>query len=635
MKRVKYRDPNDLTTVASLQRAETVIKSFDPAAPGNDINDILEYCSIIKYFDNKVFLSSWDAETIISYTATVNQFRAVVGRFFHTVQGRDLSELYGQTDVLLKEDFIASISEYKVYERITPEEFSYFIEKNPQAMGLILRQSALVHKFGQVITEHLVNNIRFAELILRHFYAKKDGISKNHMPEELTEETRKDIIEKYIEWDHANVNYLKLISLQRKSIEDKTRLSARRRASERWKEHFGSGQNTMTFGVEILFCDQDVPIKESMDSSEMLETISYSRQWINENLDYPTLLNNFIYLFFFTDLYFRCEFLSNEKELSVFERLAGVHDKSEYPIGVAYRARNMRSVLQMIAYQEELRTHAIEIEGLFQWFFEEYLNQEFGIENYCYFAPSVHASDLEKIVLIASQIDAALKQFSLFVQNKTIDQELVEFSSSRVVDIPSLIEKKYVYSYGKTMQSKLFYLFSDQSMLGCTEKTKDQYTTLVSLIENEKVLLSDFAAFQQNFLNWLIEQGVLHVDEVGYLYVPHPLVDLMSDLYKKGSIVYSYCSKKERALIDGLIEKGELEVESRLFTRQEQDYYNYMMNARKFSNGRELRNKYVHGSYPIDPEIHRQDYIEMLKIMTLIVIKINEEFCLAFPMDKQ
>lgn len=41
-----------------------------------------------------------------------------------------------------------------------------------------------------------------------------------------------------------------------------------------------------------------------------------------------------------------------------------------------------------------------------------------------------------------------------------------------------------------------------------------------------------------------------------------------------------------------------------------------------------LRNKYAHSTYPENEKIQVMDYIVLLKIMILVVTKINEEFCL-------
>jgi len=67
-------------------------------------------------------------------------------------------------------------------------------------------------------------------------------------------------------------------------------------------------------------------------------------------------------------------------------------------------------------------------------------------------------------------------------------------------------------------------------------------------------------------------------------------------------------------------------VESRLFTRPESDYLNYMLNKSTFSNGLDLRNRYAHGTYSKNENEQAQDYISQLKIMIMILLKIKEEF---------
>ena len=79
--------------------------------------------------------------------------------------------------------------------------------------------------------------------------------------------------------------------------------------------------------------------------------------------------------------------------------------------------------------------------------------------------------------------------------------------------------------------------------------------------------------------------------------------------------------------IDAWIESGDLESKQTLFTIQEQEFMDYMLNVQKYDNGPELRNKYAHGIFPADIQKQEQDYIELLCIMILIIIKINEEFC--------
>ena len=70
-----------------------------------------------------------------------------------------------------------------------------------------------------------------------------------------------------------------------------------------------------------------------------------------------------------------------------------------------------------------------------------------------------------------------------------------------------------------------------------------------------------------------------------------------------------------------------------LFTIQEQSFIDYMLNVQKYYNGPELRNKYAHGIFPADEKEQEQDYLELFRIMLLIVIKINEVFCILNPKE--
>ena len=53
------------------------------------------------------------------------------------------------------------------------------------------------------------------------------------------------------------------------------------------------------------------------------------------------------------------------------------------------------------------------------------------------------------------------------------------------------------------------------------------------------------------------------------------------------------------------------------------------MDNEDYSNGMDLRNKYIHSTYPLDEKQQQHDYIHLLKIMMLTVLKINEEYCLG------
>lgn len=76
--------------------------------------------------------------------------------------------------------------------------------------------------------------------------------------------------------------------------------------------------------------------------------------------------------------------------------------------------------------------------------------------------------------------------------------------------------------------------------------------------------------------------------------------------------------------------EGKIEFGSTLFSVSEQQYLNYLFNRAEFSNGLDLRNKYVHGSHAPASEDgeHRTNYYIFLRTLAFIIIKLNEEFCL-------
>ncbi|MEE1400214.1 MAG: hypothetical protein UF329_07365, partial [Bulleidia sp.] len=77
-----------------------------------------------------------------------------------------------------------------------------------------------------------------------------------------------------------------------------------------------------------------------------------------------------------------------------------------------------------------------------------------------------------------------------------------------------------------------------------------------------------------------------------------------------------------------MIQSGEVLVDNKLFTKPEYQYLDYLLNNSEFSNSKALRNKYIHDSIVDDEKVMTKDYITFLKIMILIIIKINDDICI-------
>ena len=92
---------------------------------------------------------------------------------------------------------------------------------------------------------------------------------------------------------------------------------------------------------------------------------------------------------------------------------------------------------------------------------------------------------------------------------------------------------------------------------------------------------------------------------------------------------------KDSDILRKLISEGEIRVESSLLSESEWEYFDYVLNKSEFSNGLDLRNRYIHDTNSLDKRRQQNDYIVLLKMFVILVIKINEEFCLQYKISKK
>lgn len=629
---IKFFGVHDMSSGFYLREAETVFQNWDEYVSTPDINTMIELYNIKKYFDAGMRLEQWNDKQFAEYKEKCQQIPQILGRFCGTISDANLEKVYNASDRNYTDDFWQLFCGYKVHRRISQKVLCQMLDSDEYIVWKILQHRELVISFGQMITDHLLRNSHTAGHLISHFLAAHDRRnSQLYFPVEFTQEMRDKVLDDFVEREDANINSLQLLeqgqSTKEFPISDRLRLKARRK-KDLLQEKFFAGSPGMEYGAEVtLKSIPDGSVEESFNDN--IVSCAYSREWIEENRDYPTLLNNFIYLFKYVDRYLCCTFVSLENELGVLERHLGVKGKKDYVAGVAFSAKRMLSLLQMAAYNQELERLDIRLEDIFKWFFEEYLKDEFGANGFTYSPPSIGTTYAEKCKLLAIAIDGALKQYRLYCEDGFVDRELLEMSSGHVAfgDLSSIIENKYAYSASNELQSEINLLFSDQSMMSYTEKTGERYQTMPQLLLSEHMRREDFSAFQHSNLDWLIERGSLKISEDGFLSINKGRIFILKDLFCNEVICPRYFGEALRGQIEALVETGDLRYENTLFSKPEQDYLNYILNKSEFSNGLDLRNKYSHDTCSLDEKTQSQDYLELQKIMVLIIIKINEEFC--------
>lgn len=630
--RIKFYGTHDMSCGWNLKECENFFQNWENEIEQPDINTVLEIFNIKKYFDNDMRLEEWSDEQLSDYNVKIAAIPQILGIFCSSISDCTFETIYKDVEEDYKDDFWQLICDYKVFKRITEETMMNLLSKDSDDVWYILRNRSITNHFGKIVAKHLVDNLHTAENLVLNFLAAFEYRDYQlFFPLEFTSEMRIKVLTEYVERDDCNINCLQLLENSQDSmglpISDKLKLCARRK-KEKLERQLFDGNTPQAHGIEVMIKSiPNVAVEKQLGDDVI--TYAYSREWFEENQDYPTLLNNFIYIFEYVDCFFRCNFISLQSEMSALERHLELKGKKDYMYGSGFLVKRLISSLQMNIYENLLNDFNIQLEGIYKWFFEDYLNNEFGANGFAYSPPSTGTTYAEKCKLLAISIDGVLKQFRLFCEDGLVDRERLELSSAQTIFsmIPSLMNNKYAYVNSDYLRNEMFLLFSDQSMMSYTKKTESKYKTLPQLLLAERMKKEDFVEYQQKNLEWLMERGTIDISCDGYLMINKERAVVLRDLFQHEVICPHYFSKELRQIVENFIAENEMKFENTLFSKPEQDYLNFALNKSEFSNGWDLRNKYCHDTYALDEKQQEQDYIELMKIMVLIIIKINEEFC--------
>lgn len=463
--RIKYYSKSDLSVGWNLQKIEEVINEYDEKRKDYKINDIIEFYNITKYLDNELYLKNWDTEYIDDLKKINIKLKASIGRYFNNIKNKNIYEIFSLIEIRYKEDFFEIFENYKLYNRINQNSFNRLIS-NTHILELVLRNKKITEVYTDIIIKKFRKYNDSALILMNKYVLERNDNEELYIPKKLTIAERENIFIKYIKSREANLNYLRVILNIESNpnillISDKTKLLAKKRIDRDTKKFFEKNKG---IGISTL-----VSFKEgakdtfSYNSKGMNIECEYDLNWIKENNDFPTLLNNFIYLFEFVDMETRINLVNKKSEDGLLEKLS-IRSKKEYKCNETFQRKSMLSSLQMLAYYKQLNNIGIKLEKIIEWFFKGYLKDEFKIKSYKINVPTEWSTYLEKCRNILIEMDYILKEYKLFVEERKINQELLEMSSSHLFfqDIPSIVKKKYVYASSEEYNLVSYYFFSDQ-----------------------------------------------------------------------------------------------------------------------------------------------------------------------------
>ncbi|MGV8912831.1 MAG: hypothetical protein ACOH14_09485 [Rhodoglobus sp.] len=637
LRRVQFYGVNDLATGIHVPRVAELVEQFDPMQVPTSPDDILELHNVQLYLEHGFVPIDYSEKDRIRARERIPQIHAAVAQFFRAIDNANFSTTVAGVGREYHGDFLDLLGRNKAFDRCEGAVALSTLTAAGVSLAGLLSSKKLVQAYDSEMREELRTSPRGAEQLIRK-YLQGNVQGEVHLPPSFTSADARELLERYIDSETANSNYIGLIVTAKKcpeaGIDAKLRLRAKRRSDQMIAAFFDENAGIRT-GCEVSISEtQDEPVVFKMDTSEgLISRYAYSRQWLDESCDNSSILNNFVHLFGFVDRQALLVLPAYPAHLGVLEQIMGTTGKTEYKVGAAFREIDMSTLLQTSLYRAFLASKDIQLERVISWFFEEYLVVEFSASSFVFAPTGVAASYLEKVRQIFPEMESVAKQFMLFARDGELDRDLLEMEGEpvRYREIPSLLEGKYVYSSeSEEIESILNLLFSDQSTLNYINEDLSADSTAELLLAN-RVAYDNFEDYQRPAVDALIRLGVIEDTGTRVQFVNLEQCFILEALFTTHAASYYHLSDSGRAEVEAMITKGWVTRRSSLLTESEAKYFNYFLNNVDFSSGPQLRNKYSHGSQTSSggEDAHSETYLIALRLTVALVIKINDDFCLA------
>ena len=632
-KRVVFYSKNDLMWQSQVKEAEKLLKNIDLSSSFG-LNDLLEFYNIKLYFDNSLFLNEWNEVERNEYIQKANKLSDLARTFFvKEMNIEEIEVIIYELDFNYYKSFWKLIELYNIHKRIDKNIFSSILENHEVHLTYILSHEKIVTWFSEEVKSFLLNYTKTAELLLREYEEEHLHRTETyHFPKSLGLKEKEIIIGKYLDYEDANLNYVNLIlntkTTNNLRISANTKRKAKNKATELGNKVLEDGY-TWNEGVNIqILRTQKEP--RILNRKDDIVNASYSKTYLDNIENYVDLFHVFSELFEYTNKKGFITLISDPNQLYPLE-IIQLKSKNNYKIGSVFNNKNILSYLQIIIFNDYLISRKLTVEIIINHFIKEYLNPIFS-DKLIFDFPNINSTFKEKIRTLNSELDFLLKQFQTFVNEKELDSELMELDDETVYlsKIPSLTNKKYVYIKSDKVNKLCYYFFSDKCMLYYIEPYNDKYQNFYTLIQKENVRLEEYKDNRIDIIKGLIKDNYLIINKNGFLRLNQRIkLLLFGELFYDDVINYWRNPTQFIAEIDKMIEDDLLEVKDTLFTKTEVSYLNYYLNKKEFTNSLNIRNKYIHGTNPTDEQEQEKDYYELLKIIILVLLKIEDDIEVA------
>lgn len=629
MKRIVFFSKDDGASFYMVEKIDAFFKQKRHEDSISNVNDILELHHIIEYLENGFVYLDWKENDVIFYKSCSKEFKNKISTFFRNLSAEKTIEIFDELEFDYTKTFWLLVNKHGSYKALNEYYLNQLNGKRRFYLREILFCKKIVEYFDTELTALLMEDTKNAELILDYFEASHDRIQQEKFfPKSFGLQLREKLILDYLDQGDTNLNFVRLIAKSKDSenirFSDKTKLKARKIAKRINDEILDSG-NTFVIRKGVCLSDDQEEVNKIVYKDDE-EIYSYSRKKLLENIDLVTLFKNFKYVFEFLDFQGVIDFVVRESEVDSFERTF-IRSKNEFILCSSFSNKSMIGMLKFEIYKYFLDSINISLEDVLENYVNDYLNKTYNINKLKLHLPSVNSSYLEKIRLLAPEFESLLEQYKLYVEDDIVDYELLQISTktSKISNIPSLVEKKYVYPIGEEYQILRFNFFNNMSSLFDYEKWSNKYKNFYHVLLYEVIFVDDFSGYRKDYVQHFLDNNYLKLNEdTSIAFVNKNLLIIVGYLNNFDVMSYWSYPKYIRDEIDEMETNRLVRFSNKLFTEGEQAYFDFYLNNR-FSNGYWLRNKYVHATNSHDEEEQKKDYGILLRLMVLFVLKIEDD----------
>jgi hypothetical protein len=562
--------------------------------------------------------TSWSGDKKIQYAKKIQDIYKKWKEeiFIKQIKDNNFQTIFNELDFEYQDNFWKLFSDYSIYKNISQDVFKDFLKNQPHQITNILYHKKMVVFFNISIKEFLIQYEDAAEIIID--YEEEKNI---FLPKSLTNNDKEEIIKKYLSQNTPQLlTYSRFIKNAKNSsslvLSDKTRLLAKKKYESLNKDLFREKSGIGIRQIIYIDKDQKEPIKEKY--SEFEYEISIGEQYLKnleEDID--------LFESFFIDNGL-INLIANEKNEGLFSSLLS-KSKNEYaPNSYVFNIFESNALLIIKMISEYVSNEGKPIEEYIDSFVK-YLNNHIKPSKLIFTIPSKDTSYLEKTRHLISEFEAILKQYSLLTKEGEINYELISMSTKPTTfgEIKSRKSKKYIYSISDKLEERKNIFFSKQIWLLPDRKKNDN---LYKSFTKEKIALEDFKEHQRPHIEKLIEDDYLRIDKFGNIVINQPyMMSVLYALYNDNVMNYNHYDYYQRKEIDKLIQEEQLTVENKLFTKDEVSYLNFFMNEKEFTDGYKLHNRYAHGANTFSKDEQELDYLRILKVLILVLLKIEDD----------